>query len=98
MEYSNHKGADNNKDLLCKMVNKDVIHGYALPIPLQKVPNLDGALLSPLNIQDQFGIHEKGKITGKKRLTHNQSMKFSLGTSINSRVIEEEIQDVMYGH
>ena len=98
LEYGNHKGADNNLDLLKKMVNEDVTFGFALPIPTNKVLQIEGALLSPLNIQDQFGINEKGEITGKKRLTHNQSMKYQSGTSVNSRVIEEELQDVMYGH
>ena len=58
---------------------------------------LEGALMSPMNIADQSGIDENGNIINKKRLTHNQSMEYNSGTSINNRVKKEELQDVMYG-
>ena len=42
-------------------------------------------------------INKKGEKVPKKRLTHNQSMEFDSKTSINSRLISEELQDVMNG-
>ena len=54
--------------------------------------------MAPMNIIDQNTITEFGEIIQKQRLTHNQSMVFSSGTSVNSRVIKTELQDCMYGH
>ena len=50
-----------------------------------------------MNIADQNGINERGEIVQKKRLTHNQSCEFQSGTSVNSRTIKDNLQDVMYG-
>ena len=50
-----------------------------------------------MNIADQNTINERGEIVAKKRLTHNQSFKFSSGTSLNSRVLKDELQDCTYG-
>ena len=79
------------------MMNSDVIHGYSLVLPRSKILDLEGALIAPMNIADQHSINERGEIIAKKRLTHNQSYKFSSGTSVNSRVIKEDLQDCMYG-
>ena len=79
------------------MMTGDVTHGYSLIIPRDKVKELKGAIISPMNIADQAGINERGEVIDKKRLTHNQSMTYSSGTSLNNRTIKEELQDVMYG-
>ena len=97
LDFGNHKGADNNPELFEKMMNEDVIHGFSLVIPRDKVINLEGAVISPMNIADQAGINERGEIIAKKRLTHNQSMTFGSETSLNSRTQKDELQDVMYG-
>ena len=97
LEFGNHKGADDNPELFEKMMKADVDAGYSLIIPRDKVTLLKGALMSPMNIADQSGIDEHGNIINKKRLTHNQSMEYSSGTSINNRVKTEDLQDVMYG-
>lgn len=55
--------------------------------------------MSPLNVQDQNTIDEEGNVIPSQRLTHNQSKTYKAsGTSINSRVIVELLQDCMYGH
>ena len=97
LEYGNHKGVSNDIDLFKKMMNNDVIHGYSLVLPRSEIINLEGALIAPMNIADQHSINERGEIIAKKRLTHNQSYKFSSGTSVNSRVIKDDLQDCMYG-
>ena len=97
LDYGNHKGVSNDIDLFKDMMNSDVIHGYSLVLPRSKIIDLEGALLAPMNIADQNTINERGEIVAKKRLTHNQSYKFSSGTSVNSRVIKDELQDCMYG-
>ena len=97
LEYSNHKGVSNDLKLFSSMMNSDVIHGYSLVLPWSKICELEGAFMAPMNITDQNSINERGEIVAKKRLTHNQSFKFSSGTSLNSRVIKEDLQDCMYG-
>ena len=84
-------------ELFKEMMNDDVIHGFSLVIPVEKVPLLKNALVAPMNIVDQFSINERGEIIQKKRLTHNQSFVFSSGTSLNNRVLKDKLQDVMYG-
>ncbi len=34
LEFGNHKGAVNQKELLLTLVNDDVVRGFALPLPL----------------------------------------------------------------
>eukprot|EP00956_Cyclotella_meneghiniana_P034348 scaffold103894_cov40-Cyclotella_meneghiniana.AAC.3 len=94
----NHKGASEKLDLLMKLVTKDVIHGYAMALPLNKLPRIPGVVLAPVNIQAQNTINEFGEIIAKDRLTHDQSFDFSPDSSVNSRVIAEELLPVRYGH
>jgi hypothetical protein len=58
---------------------------------------IHGALLAPMNIQKQNTINEHGRIIEKDGLTHDQSYKWPLGTSVNSRVITEELLPCMFG-
>ena len=97
LEFGNHKGVANNHDLFVSMINDEVKQGWSVVIPRDKVVELKGAVISPMNIATQLGINESGDMIEKRRLTHNQSMEFSSGTSINSRIIKEEMQGVMYG-
>ena len=66
-------------------------------IPLEKVQSLKNIIIAPMNTSDQTTINERGEIIGKKCLTHNQSFGgISSNTSVNSCLIESELQDVMY--
>eukprot|EP00956_Cyclotella_meneghiniana_P025476 scaffold53298_cov92-Cyclotella_meneghiniana.AAC.1 len=94
----NHKGASEKLDLLMKLVTKDVIHGYAMALPLNKLLRIPGVVLAPVNIQAQNTINEFGEIIAKDRLTHDQSFDFSPESSVNSRVITEKLLPVRYGH
>jgi hypothetical protein len=58
-------------------VNNDVVHGFALPLPLLNIKNIKGTLLAPLNIQAQHSINETGRIVNKDCLTHDQSYKWT---------------------
>ncbi len=46
--FGNHKGAVKQQDLLVKLVTNDVIRGFALPLPLDKIAQIPGVLLAPL--------------------------------------------------
>ena len=97
LNRGNHKGATKKPDLLSKLVEKDVIHGYGLPLPLPKISRIPGIVLAPLNIQAQNTINEFGQIIEKDRLTHDQSFDFSPDSSVNSRVIWDDLPPVRYG-
>ncbi len=73
-------------------MNNDVIHGFALPLPLPKIKNIKGALLDPLNIQAQHSINETGRIVDKDRLTHDQSYKWTQSqASVNSQTKKDKL-------
>ena len=98
LEFGNHKGMQKYAPFFEENLDKDVLHGFYLPIPVQKVAEIKDALLAPMNVIEQDSINERGEIIDKKRTTHNQSKTFkSSGTSVNSRVQEDKIQDCMYG-
>jgi hypothetical protein len=86
LRFGNHKGAENNPELLQKLIAKDFKHGYALPIPLSEIHRLPGALMALLNITKKNSIDQYGQIIGKDRMTHDQCYKWGSGTSVKSRV------------
>ena len=97
LAFGNHKGASTKPELLKKLIAKDVKYGYSLPIPLEHVTSIPGLVMAPLNIMAQNTIDEFGRIVPKDRLTHDQSWKWSSGTSVNSRVQKELLQATRYG-
>jgi hypothetical protein len=97
LAFGNHKGADQQPELLLKLVRDDVNRGFALHLPLEKIKKIPGVLFAPLNIQLQKTINERGEIIPKDRLTHNQSWKGQSETSVNSRVDEEQLMPCYFG-
>jgi hypothetical protein len=91
LAFGNHKGADQQPELLLKLVRDDVDRGFALPLPLNKIKKIPGILLTPLNIQLQKTINKRGGIIPKNWMTHNQSWKWLSETSVNSRVNKEQL-------
>ena len=97
LAFGNHKGASTQPELLIKLIGKDVKYGYSVPIPLDNVKLIHGLEMVPMNIMLQDTIDETGRIIPKNRLMHDQSWKWSSGTSVNSRVLKELLQDCRYG-
>ncbi len=95
--FGNHKGASVKPDLLLQLMSKDVHFGYCLPLPLAKAEKNPGILIALMNIQKQNTIDEFGRIIPKDRQTHDQSFKWSSGTSVNSRVKTEELLPCLFG-
>jgi hypothetical protein len=94
--FGNHKGASMKPDLLLQLMSKDVQFSYCLPLPLAKAEKIPGILIAPMNIQQQNTINEFGRIVPKDRQTHDQSFKWSSGTSVNSRVKTEELLPCLF--
>jgi hypothetical protein len=78
-------------------VKDNVDRGFAFPLPLDKIKNVPGAILAPLNIQLQKTINERGKIIPKNRLNHNQSFVWQSGTAVNNRVNPERLMPCYFG-
>jgi hypothetical protein len=97
LDKGNHKGAKKKPDLLLKLVEKDVVHGYGLPLPLPKLSRIPSVDLAPMNIQAQNTINEFGQIIEKDRHTHDQSFDFSPDSSVNSQIIWDDLPPVRYG-
>jgi hypothetical protein len=98
LTFSNHKGASSKPDLLSSLVRNDVVYGFAIPFPLEKMTNIPGILFAPLNIQEQNTINSTSRIVPSKRLTHNQSYKWAAsGTSVNSRTRKADLHPCVYG-
>ena len=97
IKFGNHKGAQSNPETVLQLVTKDVKHGYAVAFPLLKAHLIPGVLIAPMNIMHQNTIDETGRIVEKERLTHDQSYMFGSGTSVNSRVRDDELMHCLYG-
>jgi hypothetical protein len=99
LENGNSKGAQENPAVMEDLIKGDVEHGFSLVIPRDKVMEIVGAQVAPMNVANQNSINERGEIVSKDRLTHNQSWTGSAsGQSINSRVMDDSLQDCMFGH
>jgi hypothetical protein len=85
LRIGNHKEVNQQQELLLKLVKDNIIRGFALALPLDKIEKISGILLAPLNIQCQKTINECGEIIPQNRLTHGQSCKWQSGTSVNSQ-------------
>lgn len=98
LSLGHHKGASQKPELLWTLIMDNVEHGFCLPIPLSKLPQLPGVLLAPMNIMCQHTIDKNGKIIEKGRLTQNQSFHWKPSkTSVNSQVCEHDLQHCMFG-
>jgi hypothetical protein len=95
LQFGNHKGATSKPEFLRELITADVTYGYGLIIPLNKIERSPGACLAPMNIMHQFTLDAYRDIMDKEQLTHDQSFKWQSRTSVNKRVIKEELQQCM---
>jgi hypothetical protein len=98
IERGNHQSALIHDDQLQKILKKEVLQGWMLPIPTTYIKNLHNAEIAPMGIAHQWQAHEDGSRTPKYRLTHDQSFEASIGESVNKRVNKEKLDELYYGH
>ena len=79
-------------------MTQDVELGYGIPISIDCIKRMPGAQVYPIGYQNQLTIDEKGNVIPKKRVTHDLSFNRKQGLSVNQRVQEEEVPDVIFGH
>jgi hypothetical protein len=97
-DRGNHQSALIDKDQVKKLLDADVLHGFALPILATEAHNLKGVHLQPGGIVSQFSINSDGTRKLKKRFTHDLSFSLtSTDASINDRIDMSGYPDMVYG-
>ena len=96
----NHKSAKEFPDQVTKLLAKDVLHGFTIPIPTDAVRKIPGAAVQPLGLATQWTLDEEGERIVKFRMT--QDLSFSSHrtgepTSINSRIDMSAYAEMIYG-
>jgi hypothetical protein len=89
LNRSNHKSALKNSRILDDLINKDIRHGFALPLPIETYKEFKNTSIAPLGCQEQETINAQGEHVPKYRMTHDQTFPGPLGKSVNLRVIKE---------
>jgi hypothetical protein len=98
MERGNHQTAENKPERVKLLLNKDVTHGFSLPIPTEAVPSIPGALVQPFGMTVQWTLDNAGDRVPKYRLL--QDLSFLLlkeNASVDSRVDMDEYNKMIYG-
>ncbi len=94
LTFGNHKGAS-QKPVIKKLIAKG-INGYSLPVHLSSIQLIPGLVMAPMNMMAQNTIDKFEQKIPKDRLTHDQSWKWSSGTSVNRCVQKELLQACQY--
>jgi len=98
IQRGNHKSAIKYEAEYEKKLTTEINQGWMFPIPLSYVNILHHGELAPVGIDDKvWSEQQDGSRKTKYRLTHDQSFKASVGTSVNGRVQKEKLNPLFYG-
>jgi hypothetical protein len=98
VERGNHKSADASADKVRQLLDKDVRHGFSLPVLPELVYKIKNALVQPCGIVTQYALTASGARQLKERLTHD--LTYSLteeGISVNDRIDMSQYTEMIYG-
>ena len=99
IKRGNNKSAsscEENKEAVNSNYDKEVAHGWMIPIKIDVIKKIKGTGVIPIGIATQFTIDEKGKRKIKRRLTHNCSRVGPTNTSVNSRCDKELLEPSIF--
>jgi hypothetical protein len=83
----NHKSVQQESEAVRKLLEKDVLHGFSLPVSPDIVPNIANAMVQPAGVVKQFSLTEDGSRVLKSQLTQDLTFPFTfLKASVNSRI------------
>ena len=95
----NHKSALKHNKVLSKALEKEIVKGWELILPLDKASEIPGLVLSPMGVVKQMGIDKSGNFVPKTRVTHDLSFPGLVSQeSINSRVDPDKLDPCMFGY
>ena len=99
LQFGNHKGVAKFPTFYRDLNTDDIQHGFSIPIPKKKILQIQEALLCPMNVVEQLTISATGELIDKQRACHDLSFPAKTSqTSVNSRVIDEELPQCMFGY
>ena len=96
----NHKSAQAEPEHVGKLLAKDILHGFSIPLPINVVTRIPGAMVQPLGLAQQWTVNPEGERVIKYRLTQDLSFSTSRAaapTSINARVNMAAYVEMIYG-
>ena len=94
----NHKLAQENEDDVKRLLQKDVHHGFSLPVTPEIVRKLKGAMVQPAGLALQFALLEDGSRVPKRRLTQDSSFALTFPkASVNERIDMDAYPQMIYG-
>jgi hypothetical protein len=98
MERGNHQSVQHDSDAVAKLLAKDVLQGFSLPVSPSLVPNLAHAMVQPAGVVKQFSLQEDGSRILKRRLTQDLSFPLTFPTaSVNERIDMDAYVEMIYG-
>ena len=101
MGRGNHKSAKTptaNAKTLKKNYQKEVAHGWMLPIPKNKLLKMEGASAIPVGVAIQHTVDCDERRIVKRRTTHDATFSPPSTKSINNRMVKELLAECYYGH
>jgi hypothetical protein len=94
----NHQSVQEDSGEVAKLLAKDVLHGFSLPVSPDVVPNIVNAMVQPAGVVKQFSLREDGSRTLKRRLTQDLSFPLtSPDASVNNRIDMDAYTKMIYG-
>jgi len=98
LERGNHNSAKDDDEVLKKMAYKEVKHGFAIPVAVEIIKKMKGAMIQAMGIVSQWTINAAGDRVVKKRLTHDLSYWITkIYASVNSRCNLDMYPPMIYG-
>jgi hypothetical protein len=98
LDRGNHKSVQEDGEEVGKLLAKDVLHGFSLPVSPDIVPNIEKAMVQPAGVVKQFSLREDGVRFLKRRLTQDLSFPLTFpGASVNNRIDMEAYVEMIYG-
>jgi hypothetical protein len=94
----NHKSAQEIEDDVKRLLQKDVHHGFSLPVTPEIVRKLKGAMAQPAGLALQFASLEDGSRVPKRRLTQDSSFALTFPkAAVNQRIDMDAYPQMIYG-
>ncbi len=87
MKRGNHQSVQEDSEAVAKLLAKDVLHGFSIPLSPDSIPDLANAMVQPAGVVKQFSLQADGSREMKRRLTQDLSFPLtSPSASVNKRI------------
>jgi hypothetical protein len=97
--FNNHQKAKLLPDIIHESIKTDVQYGFSVPVEIQTINQIPGAMVCPFGIAQQTTLSPDGSRIAKNRLTHDQT--FSVldnSESVNNILDQTAYPELVYGH